>query len=351
MANKNAKNVTNGTDIFVVTPSNMGKGLAYNETVKQYEVNAKDANGVKLNPDGTVGVSLSKDGGNLLELRSDGLYYGTQAVQSDFFVDAVSGSDDTGTGTNKNPFKTLNKALESLPREKKGLIIHLKEEQTHVCKLLPYTLTSSVQIIPYGSKVDAMWRRYRNEDNGHINEGYWQVYETVEYKQIAPTIDFVVVNKSAVGGVTGASNVFIWVSNADLRIDGAKFRYSDPQNLGVPANEQWRNLFGGISGSIMFADCEMDNRTSGRQWNLFSDHDGSVAFKVWNLKVSNNSNEIAHIGAKMNLEVIGSNYMAGGVIGDGLHRDQVLTPPEIIALIANKGEPPKANYSNLFVNY
>ncbi len=62
----------NGTDGFVVAPSNMGRKPYTNETVKQYEVNARDANGVKLNPDGTVGVPLSKDTGNVLELRNDG---------------------------------------------------------------------------------------------------------------------------------------------------------------------------------------------------------------------------------------------------------------------------------------
>lgn len=351
MANKNAKNVTNGTDIFVVTPGNMGKGLAYNETNKQYEVNAKDANGVKVNSDGTVGVSLSKDGGNLLELRSDGLYYGTKAVQADFFVDAVAGSDDAGDGTYGNPFRTFNKALESLPRDKKGLNIHLKEGQTHVCNITNHTVTSSFTVNAYGSQFDALQRKYTNQDNGGLNQGWWQVQETVEYKRIAPTLSFVVVGTNTAGGVVGSANTFAWIENSDIRFNGIKFRYADPQNFGVPPNGQWRNLFGGLSGTLMFADCEIDNSNSGRQWNLFSDHDGSVSFKVWNLKVTNTGNEIAHIGAKMELEVV--SYGAGGssAVGDGLHRDDVLTVPEVIALIANKGEPPKANYNNLIVNY
>ena len=41
MANKNAKNVENAPDVCVVAPSNMGKGLVYNETLKQYEVDTK----------------------------------------------------------------------------------------------------------------------------------------------------------------------------------------------------------------------------------------------------------------------------------------------------------------------
>lgn len=41
MANKNAKNVVNAPDVHVVAPSNMGKGLVYNETTKQYDVDVK----------------------------------------------------------------------------------------------------------------------------------------------------------------------------------------------------------------------------------------------------------------------------------------------------------------------
>lgn len=348
MANKNAKNVVNAPDVHVVAPSNIGKGLAWNDKTKQYDVAISKSLQIA---DNELGVNVSPDAGNLLEMRENGLYYGDQVEQPDFYVDAIGGDDDTGIGTYEKPFRTLNKAIESLPVKKTGLRIHLKEEQTHVCKLLPYTVSSSVHIIPYGSKVDALWRRYKNEDNGHANEGFWQVYETTEYKSIAPTINFVVVKKSELGGVEGSSNQFIWVENADLRIDGVKFRYSDPQNFGVTPLQQWRNLFGGLSGSIMFSDCEMDNSNSGRRWNLFSDHDGSVTFKLWGFNVTNRPNEIAHIGAKMNLEIIGGNAEAGNVVGDGLHVAYVLTAPEIIEMIANKGEPPKAHYNNLTVNY
>lgn len=52
MANKNAKNVTNGTDIFVVTPGNMGKGVKYNETTKQYDVAV--GSGLAINENGDV---------------------------------------------------------------------------------------------------------------------------------------------------------------------------------------------------------------------------------------------------------------------------------------------------------
>lgn len=130
MANKNAKNVTDGTDIFVVTPSNMGKGLAYNESVKQYEVNARDANGVKVNPDGTVGVSLSKDAGNVLELRNDGLYYGATPTVNQIYV-SLQGND-ANAGTRAAPVQTLHRAYEIIAAQptKGWYNIYLKAGQT-----------------------------------------------------------------------------------------------------------------------------------------------------------------------------------------------------------------------------
>lgn len=227
----------------------------------------------------------------------------------------------------------------------------MREEQNHRCNILSYTVTSSILFRPYGSKTAELWKRYTNEANGYKNQGGWQVYETVEYHQIAPQIEFVVVNKSQHGGVEGAANKFIWLDGAYIRLDGIKLRYTDPNNYGPPANQQWRNLFGGQSGNIYFFDCHIDNSNTGNQWNLFSDHDGSVAFKVWNCTTANTSNQIAHIGGKMVLEIMGDNSYVNKIIGDNLHKRSVCTVPEIIAMIANKGKPPKALYKNLDVNY
>lgn len=110
MANKNAKNVANAPDVHVVAPSNMGKGLVYDETTKQYEVDAREANGVKLNPDGTVGVALSPDAGNLLELRTNGLYFGATPFVSNFYV-SLQGND-ANDGSRNSPVQSLNRAYE-----------------------------------------------------------------------------------------------------------------------------------------------------------------------------------------------------------------------------------------------
>ena len=119
MANKNAKNTMNAPDVHVVAPSNMGKGLVYSEAEKKYEVDARNANGVKLNPDGSVGVALSPDAGNQLELRNNGLYYGNivKANNSAVYVSSVSGNDNND-GSKASPFKTIHRAINEIAANK-----------------------------------------------------------------------------------------------------------------------------------------------------------------------------------------------------------------------------------------
>lgn len=79
-----------------------------------------------------LGVTLSESAGNLLEIRDDGLYYGTSADDEtlNLYVDAVNGSDDN-IGSREKPLNTLNRALELTP-ENKSNTIHLKSGQTFI---------------------------------------------------------------------------------------------------------------------------------------------------------------------------------------------------------------------------
>lgn len=62
-------------------------------------------------------IKLSSDSGNLLEVRDNGLYYGTEAPPdlAKFYVDAEAGSDENEGTTATSPFRTLSKALKSSP--------------------------------------------------------------------------------------------------------------------------------------------------------------------------------------------------------------------------------------------
>lgn len=57
MANKNAKNAVNAPDVHVVATSNIGKGIKYNESTKQYDVSV--GSGLEINSNGEV-VTVNK---------------------------------------------------------------------------------------------------------------------------------------------------------------------------------------------------------------------------------------------------------------------------------------------------
>lgn len=96
MSNKNAKNAVNAPDVHVVAPSNMGKGLVWNDTTKQYEVSS--------------GATVSPDAGNRLEARPNGLYLGSIPVRSNFYV-SLQGND-ANDGSRDAPVQSLHRAYE-----------------------------------------------------------------------------------------------------------------------------------------------------------------------------------------------------------------------------------------------
>lgn len=106
-----------------------------------------------LHGDGTeadpLGVNLSNNTGNLLEIRDDGLYYGVNASDDllNLYVDAVAG-DDTAKGTKEQPLKTLNEALRRTPQDKSNTI-HLHAGQTFILDIYAYIVGCSRVITPY----------------------------------------------------------------------------------------------------------------------------------------------------------------------------------------------------------
>lgn len=117
MSNKNAKNAVNAPDVHVVAPSNMGKGLVWNDKIKQYEV--------------TGGLTVSPDAGNLIEQRKNGIYYGTVAPEElrDLYVSSVSGND-SNPGTREAPLRTIQAAVEKLKDAPVRYTIWLHKSET-----------------------------------------------------------------------------------------------------------------------------------------------------------------------------------------------------------------------------
>ena len=177
MANKNAKNVVNAPDVHVVTPSNMGKGLIWTDATKTYDVNVGPTSGLVMNENGEVGVKLSPDAGNLLELRSNGIGY-WQVIEESLqrqYVDSVGGSDDN-PGTKAQPLKTFEHALRRLANSKNGgrgdATILLKNGGTYYIGKSRFNLNAlNLTVINYDDG---------NDGDVHLGNGVY-VYSTTSF--------------------------------------------------------------------------------------------------------------------------------------------------------------------------
>lgn len=100
-ATKELFEMTTGSTIdgvTVVHPDNIGKGIKWDEVAKKYVVNVKAGSGIVINDDGELEVKFSNDPSNLVRIKDDGVYYGSNPDKTELYVDAVNGNDTTGTG-------------------------------------------------------------------------------------------------------------------------------------------------------------------------------------------------------------------------------------------------------------
>lgn len=105
-----------------------------------------------------TGARLSADANNLIELRDDGLYYGTEAPDAIkyMYVDSVSGLD-TNIGSRAAPVRTIKEALR---RGTRGInrYLYLREQQTFIVDPAdPIAFRGgSWYVAPYGPLCDAL---------------------------------------------------------------------------------------------------------------------------------------------------------------------------------------------------
>ena len=79
-------------------------------------------------------IPVSPDSGNTVQVRTNGIYVGTEAV-SEYaaqYVDAVNGNDATGDGTGTNPYKTIARAVDNMVPGTRGYTVFCHDGQDHV---------------------------------------------------------------------------------------------------------------------------------------------------------------------------------------------------------------------------
>lgn len=229
MANKNALNQVNNTDVSVLVPENIGKGLEFNPKNSQYD------------------VAISSDNGNLLTLRNNGLYYGIEAPPdtSNLYVSSSKGND-SNKGTKDSPLRTIREAFR---RNSQGqfFTVNLYENDEHEWrsswgKFNNYAWT----IQPYGEVFERVYA-----DNPVLT------IQWARSKQIKrPTIKFVFDRPSAVstlflGNIQDIFQQQCIINSCILKIDNSK----NSEYTGRAA----RSIFGDASGiiKIWLRGCEI----------------------------------------------------------------------------------------------
>lgn len=112
--------------------------------------------------DKALQVNLSKQSGNLIEIRQDGIYYGTTAEYPDLFIDAVNGSDEN-IGTREKPLRTF---LEATKRNGKGVTVRywFKEDMDHRMDTTVLLQSGEHHIYPYGEFFDNLPKTHGSVD-------------------------------------------------------------------------------------------------------------------------------------------------------------------------------------------
>lgn len=153
-----AKNTTgSGTAIdgvTVVHPDNMGNTLVFKDKV--YNLNVGDT--LTVGENGLVDVKLSKDKGNLLETRDDGLYYGVTApADTSLLYVSSSLGNDSNPGTRDQPLRTIAAAFRK-NRSNQMFTVRIYENDVHEWKSSEGTFDNYLFTIePYGTVLDAVW--------------------------------------------------------------------------------------------------------------------------------------------------------------------------------------------------
>lgn len=163
--------------VTTVTPDNIGKGLVWNAQTKQYDVNVADSHSLTVNEHNIIGLRLSPDEGNLLEIRDNGVGL-WQVIEPDLrrqYVDSVNGNDGNA-GTKASPLKTFEHALSRLYNSKNGgrgtAAILIKNGGTYYVGHERFSLTDlNLAVINYGDELDG---------DVHIGDGYY-VCQTKSY--------------------------------------------------------------------------------------------------------------------------------------------------------------------------
>lgn len=188
---------TTNSDIPVVAPINMGKGIKWNANTKQYDVSIAENQPIHVNDNGDLEVRVSNLEDNLLRVIDGKLYYGTKARTelANLYVDAVNGVDQDplkvkGAGTRANPLRTFKYACD-LSERYTNRTIHLHEKQEHIVSVdAPVSIKSGrLTLTCYGPERDNLLATLPNGTKVHEAMGADDKLPYLRFKGVSSNQD------------------------------------------------------------------------------------------------------------------------------------------------------------------
>ena len=104
-----------------------------------------------------IGIRISQQYGNLLERRSDGLYYGIEAPPDLANLYVSNDGDDNASGTRANPLRTLEAALNRIPNAPQFFTIHLHEGHSFELHTKHHKDLAKIKLRQYGPQTDSTY--------------------------------------------------------------------------------------------------------------------------------------------------------------------------------------------------
>ena len=287
---------------------------------------------------------ISADAGNLLQCRTDGMYYGTVAPADvvNQYVDPVRG-DDNNSGARASPLRTIKRAIDRLPSNTSGNNIYLEESAVHIW-YSSWNRVADVGIVfhTYGPNTDNAkllwaaqgvpgwaWHGWEHAPRATINfvaDNTWFVDPTKKYGQ-------------CVQGNSYTNLIFFGIH----LVNGGSTGNLQTTDL------QWNGVFTGNNSYFEYTDCIIEGFSQQRPLH------GSDA--PWSHSITVRRSRLVNTSVWLFLLTSGSGTITlncserinHGTTPGGLEWFSSSTVQEVYDKVANK-QPLKPSHSNLHMS-
>lgn len=236
------------TDVRVVAPNNIGKGIKWDEATQKYQVAL--GGGLYIDGSGNVAIKISTLEDNMVRVKDGAIYQGSVPDVGAYFVDAVNGNDANDGTSHATAVRTIYAALDKIKRGT-NVTIYLRENQTHNVLSDHKYIYANVTFLPYGPELDALEAVWKSGETG------WGQVAAKEYVNKRPIINVIPSHVLPSDPTKFSSQAFFVTPGYRISYQGIHFKIDLSKQLTY--HNAWRGIFTGY-GFIEFLDCTFDNR-------------------------------------------------------------------------------------------